>query len=110
MEQTERNADQEPMNHDFFAAAEKVADATKTVGGKMSSVAGTIRENAPQEGTIASAAKTVANQLDDAGSYLQDNTFKHMARDVTGLIRRYPIHSLLIGLGVGYLFSRRSGR
>ena len=92
------------------AAAEKVGGATKTVGEKMSSLAGSIRENAPQEGTIGSAVKTVANQLDDAGSYLQDNTFENMARDVTGLIRRYPIPSLLVGLGIGYLFSRRSER
>jgi hypothetical protein len=92
------------------AAAEKVGGATKAVGEKMSSLAGTLRGSAPQEGTIGSAAQTVANQLDNAGSYLQDNTFENMARDVTGLIRRYPIQSLLVGLGIGYLFSRRSGR
>ena len=92
------------------AAAEKVADTSKAVGEKISSLAGTIRENAPQEGTIGSAAKTVANQLDSAGSYLQDSNFENMAKDVTGLIRRYPIHSLLVGLGIGYLFSRRSER
>jgi len=92
------------------AAAGKVGGATKAVGETMSSWAGTIRESAPQEGTIGSAAKTVANQLENAGSYLQDNTFENMARDVTTLIRRYPIQSLLVGLGVGYLFSRRSER
>jgi uncharacterized protein YjbJ (UPF0337 family) len=92
------------------AAADKVGGATKAVGEKMSSLAGTLRESAPQEGTLGSAAKTVANQLDNAGSYLQDNTFDNMARDVTGLIRRYPMQSLLIGLGIGYLFSRRSER
>jgi uncharacterized protein YjbJ (UPF0337 family) len=92
------------------AAAEKVGGAGKAVGEKMNSLAGTIRDSAPQAGTIGSAAQTVANQLENAGSYLQDNTFENMARDVTGLIRRYPIHSLLIGLGVGYLFSRRSER
>jgi len=92
------------------AAAERVGSATKVVGEKMSSLAGTLRGNAPQEGTIGSAAQTVANQLDNAGSYLQDNTFENMARDVTGLIRRYPIQSLLIGVGIGYLFSRRSER
>jgi len=92
------------------AAAEKVGGATKAVGEKMSSLAGTLRGSAPQEGTIGSAAQTVANQLDNAGSYLQDNTFENMARDVTGLIRRYPIQSLLIGVGIGYLFSRRSER
>ena len=92
------------------AAAEKVGGATKAVGESMSSWAGTIRESAPQEGSLGSAAKTVANQLDNAGSYLQDNTFENMARDVTTLIRRYPIQSLLVGLGIGYLFSRRSER
>lgn len=91
-------------------AAEKVGGATKAVGEKMSSLADTIRDSAPREGTVGSAAKTVANQLDNAGSYLQENTFENMARDVTGLIRRYPIHSLLIGVGIGYLFSRRSER
>ena len=92
------------------AAAEKVGSATKAVGEKMSSLAGTLRGNAPQEGTIGSAAQTVANQLDNAGAYLQDNTFENMARDISGLIRRYPIQSLLIGVGIGYLFSRRSER
>jgi uncharacterized protein YjbJ (UPF0337 family) len=92
------------------AAAEKMGDATKTVGEQMSSLAGTIRDNAPQEGVIGSAAKTVANQLDDAGAYLQDNTFDNMARDISGLVRRYPMQSLLIGLGIGYLFSQRSKR
>jgi len=92
------------------AATEKMGGATKTVGEQMSALAGTIRDNAPQEGAMGSAAKTVANQLDDAGSYLQDKTFENMARDLSGLVRRYPMQSLLIGLGIGYLFSRRSER
>jgi uncharacterized protein YjbJ (UPF0337 family) len=92
------------------AAAEKVGSATKVVGEKMSSVAGTIRGNVSQEGTMGSAAQTVANQLDNAGSYLQDNALENMAQDVSGLIRRYPIPSLLIGIGIGYLLSRRSER
>jgi uncharacterized protein YjbJ (UPF0337 family) len=92
------------------AAAEKVGSATKVVGEKMSSLAGTIRGNVSQEGTMGSAAQTVANQLDNAGSYLQDNALENMAQDVSGLIRRYPIPSLLIGIGIGYLLSRRSER
>jgi len=92
------------------AAAEKVGGATKVVGEKISSLAGTIRENVPQEGTIGSAAQTVANQLDNAGSYLQDKALGNMTQDVSELIRRYPIPSLLIGVGIGYLLSRRSER
>jgi len=92
------------------AAAEKVGGATRVVGEKISSLAGTIRENVPQEGTLGSAAQTVANQLDNAGSYLQDKALGNMTQDVSELIRRYPIPSLLIGIGLGYLLSRRSER
>jgi hypothetical protein len=92
------------------AAAEKVGGATKAVGEKMSSWAGTLRDRAPQEGTMGSAAKTVADQLESAGSYLQDHTVDNMARDLTSLIRRYPMQAMLVGLGIGYLMSRRSVR
>jgi len=91
-------------------AAEKVGGATKAVGEKMSSLAGTIRESAPQQGTMGSAAKSVANQLDTTATYLQDTNVDNMVKDVTGLIRRYPLYSMLAGLGIGYLFSRRSRR
>jgi uncharacterized protein YjbJ (UPF0337 family) len=91
-------------------AADKVGGATKAVGEKMSSWAGTLRESAPHEGTIGSAAQSVANQLDTTASYLQDTNVDNMVQDVTGLIRRYPLYSMLVGLGIGYLFSRRSGR
>jgi hypothetical protein len=50
----------------------------------------------------------VANQLDAAGSYLKDNGFDNMGRDLTALIRRYPVQSLLIGLGIGYWLARNS--
>jgi len=92
------------------ATAEKVSGATRVVGGKISSLAGTIRENVPQEGTMGSTAQAVANQLDNAGSYLQDKALENMTQDVSELIRRYPLPSLLIGVGIGYLLSRRSER
>lgn len=91
-------------------AAEKVGDATKAVGERISSLAGTLRESVSQEGTIGSAAQSVANQLDSTASYLQDTNFDAMVQDVAGLIRRYPLYSMLVGVGIGYLFSRRSGR
>jgi hypothetical protein len=33
-----------------------------------------------------------------------------MINDLTALIRRYPMQSLLVGLGIGYLWTRRSER
>jgi len=89
---------------------EKASNATTSVGGGMSSLAGTIRQYAPSEGTVGSAVSAVANQLDAAGSYLKDNSFENMGRDLTALVRRYPLQSLLIGIGIGYLLARRPER
>jgi hypothetical protein len=92
------------------AVTEKAGNATSSVGGGMSSLAGMIRQNAPVQGTVGSAAVAVADRLDAAGSYLQDNNFENMTRDLTGLIRRYPLQSLLIGFGIGYWWARNSER
>ena len=92
------------------AAADKIGSATKAAGEKMSSLAGTLRENAPQQGSLGSAADAVARKLDTTGSYLQEMQVEDMARDLTGLIRRYPLYAMLVGLGIGYLFSRNARR
>jgi hypothetical protein len=90
--------------------AEKASGATTSVGEGMSSLAGTIRHYAPSEGSVGSAASSVANQLDAAGSYLKDSNFENMANDLTALIRRYPLQSLFIGFGIGYFMARNSRR
>ncbi|HKA52468.1 MAG TPA: CsbD family protein [Candidatus Binatia bacterium] len=92
------------------AMGERAGNATSSVGQSMSSLANTIRQKAPAEGMMGSAASTMATQLEAAGSYLQDNGFENMTRDLTGLIRRYPLQSLLIGFTIGYLWARNSER
>jgi hypothetical protein len=69
-----------------------------------------IRDRAPHEGTIGTAATAVADKLDVAGSYLQRKDLDHMVDDLSGMIRRYPIPSLLVGLGIGYLLAKSTRR
>jgi hypothetical protein len=45
------------------AAGERAEDAISSVGQGMSSLAGTIRQNVPREGTLGSAAGAVAGGL-----------------------------------------------
>jgi hypothetical protein len=52
----------------------------------------------------------VAEKLEVAGSYLQERDVNHMLSDLSGMIRRYPVPSLLIGLGIGYLLARGTRR
>jgi hypothetical protein len=44
--------------------------------------------------------------VDSARSYLQDKNYSDLAEDATDLVRKYPLPSLLIGIGIGYLLAR----
>ena len=94
---------------EFGATAANKAHETATgVGEKLGSMATTIRENAPREGAVASAATAVVDGLESASSYLKEKKYDHLAQDVTALVRSYPVQSLLIGVGIGYLLARRT--
>jgi hypothetical protein len=67
-----------------------------------------IREKAPPEGKIRTSANKVADGLDSASYYLQERKFEHLGEDLRGLVRRYPIQSLLVGFGLGFLLAGRS--
>ena len=87
-------------------AASMAGGAATAVGETMGSLASVIRYNAPHEGTIASAATAVAGGLESASSYLQEKGYENIATELTAVIRRYPVQSLLVGVGLGYVLAR----
>lgn len=91
-------------------AGQRADDATSSVGGSIRSLAGQVRQNAPQEGMMGSAAGAAANALDRTGQYIQDQGLSGMAQDFTGLVRRNPIPALLIGVAFGFLIARATSR
>jgi len=88
------------------AVGDKVEEGVAAVGCGMKSLAGTIRENAPQEGMLRQASTTVADSLESGGRYLQEEGLSGMADDLTGLIRKNPIPAVLIGIGIGFMIAR----
>lgn len=78
-------------------------EALGSVGQQMSNLAGTIREKAPQEGMLGSAACGVADTLQAGGRYLQEHDLQDVGREVTGLIRRYPLAAVGLCFGFGCL-------
>jgi uncharacterized protein YjbJ (UPF0337 family)/ElaB/YqjD/DUF883 family membrane-anchored ribosome-binding protein len=92
------------------SAGAKASQSISAVGETIGSVADTIREKAPHEGAMGTAATTVADKLGAAGSYLQEKNWDRMTGDLSSLIRRYPVPSLLLGLGIGYLLALRARR
>ena len=85
---------------------QRAEDATSSAGGGLKSLASQVRQNAPHEGMMGSAASYAAGALDRTGDYLREQGLSGMAEDFTGLVRRNPIPALLIGVAVGFLIAR----
>jgi uncharacterized protein YjbJ (UPF0337 family) len=80
--------------------------ASATPEGYAAGIAATASEVGTKAQHMArSAATSVASKASDAGTYLQD-----LPAEITGLIRRHPIPSLLVGIGVGFLLGRSLGQ
>jgi uncharacterized protein YjbJ (UPF0337 family) len=89
------------------SAANKSNEAATVVGERIGSLATVIRDKAPHEGAMGTAATAVVDGLESASSYLREKKFEHLAKDVSALVHAYPVQSLLIGVGIGYLLARR---
>ena len=85
---------------------QKAEDATSSLGGSMQSLAGSVRQKGPREGMMGAASDAVAQTLERTGRYLQEEGLKGIGEDAASLIRRYPIQSVLIGIGIGFLIAR----
>jgi hypothetical protein len=88
------------------SASKRVDEATAALGERVRSAAGTLRERGPQEGMLGTATGRVADSLEGAGRYIQEEGIVGMAEDVTELIRRNPIPAVLIGIGIGFMLAR----
>ena len=85
---------------------QKAGDATTAVGGSLKSLGSTIRENTPGKSMVSDASCAVADTLESAGRYLEDEGLSGISEDMTNMIRRNPIPALLIAVGVGFLMAR----
>jgi hypothetical protein len=92
------------------AARDKAEDAMGAVGDRMTGWAGRLRESAPHEGPLGTAATAVADRLESSGQYLKNKDFGDIASDITNLVRSHPIPALLIGVGFGFLVARATSR
>ena len=82
---------------------DRAGQAISSVGDKMSSFGENIRERAPKKGAVGSALNTVAESLESGGHYLSGRDVSEIKEDVTAVVRRHPVQSLWIGLGLGFI-------
>jgi ElaB/YqjD/DUF883 family membrane-anchored ribosome-binding protein len=97
---------QSGARHAVAEAASGTSELSAAAGDRLQSAAEAIRARAPREGMLGTAATAVADRLEGAGLYLQEENFVAMADDLASVIRRYPVQSLLIGASIGFLLGR----
>jgi len=84
----------------------KAGDATSAISGGLKAAGDAIRQNAPHDGRLGQASAAVAQSLSDTGDYLEREGLQGIGKDLTCLIKRNPIPSLLLGIGLGFLVAR----
>jgi hypothetical protein len=85
------------------AAVDRTNDGIAAVGHGMSALGNRVRDAAPENGMLGSAATAVADHLKAGGHYLEGHGIKDMGKDLTDMFRHYPIQSLVVSFGLGCL-------
>lgn len=86
--------------------AAKAREVTSEFGHQIKEFGGKIRQKSPHEG-VRNTTNKVADTIENAGAYLEQKNLDGMLDDVAGIIRRYPLQSLLAGIAIGFLLSRK---
>ena len=85
---------------------ERAGEAVANVGERMSSLGHQLRDRGPQGGMLGSATSAVATGLERSGEFLHDQGLSGMVDEVQGLIRRFPVQAMFVGVGLGFLMAR----
>lgn len=80
----------------------------KHLGEKVRDFVDGVKEKSPRE-AVRNMSQAANQAKDQAKDYVEHTTVRGVADDVAGLIRRYPVQSLLLGIAVGFWASRKSG-
>jgi len=88
------------------AVAEKVDQVTDAAAGGVEQLADTVVSaaygNDVSQGTRA-VADTTVNVLDRTAEYLRNGDLSIVVEDLRDVVRRHPLRSIILGLGLGYL-------
>jgi ElaB/YqjD/DUF883 family membrane-anchored ribosome-binding protein len=88
------------------AVGNKADDLTSSAGAGLKHFGETLREKAPREGVLGSASQAVASTVTNTGKYIEEAGLSGMMDDLTEVIRRNPLPSVLVGVGIGVLIGR----
>jgi hypothetical protein len=82
-------------------------DAVASAGHGIQELGERLRQRSPEGGPFGAASRAVARGVQEGGEYLEESKLSGMADDVSNLIRKHPIPSILIGIGIGWFVGRK---
>lgn len=90
---------------------EKARQVAERVGDEISGASDRIQEKLRETGKgVGEAVNTVSEKVRASAQYLEDSSVEDVVDDVTVLVKRYPIHAVLLGVGIGFLLGRGRSR
>lgn len=88
------------------SAVDKADSATSSAGESISNFGESVRDRGPKEGYLGAATRTVASGIESTGDYLANKGISGMGEDMVSVLRSYPIATLLVGVGIGFLLAK----
>jgi ElaB/YqjD/DUF883 family membrane-anchored ribosome-binding protein len=83
-------------------ASDKIETIRDTVAGTMDETSSVLHDSGKQ---ISQIANTAAQKIQDGADYVRDTDLRVIGADVKSLVKRYPVASVAVGLGVGFLIA-----
>jgi len=90
----------------FQQAGVQADRAAAAMGTQVASAGDGLRSRLPDNGMLKDAGERVASALETSGRYLEEHKLSGSMEDLTTLVKRYPLQSIAIGVGIGFLFAR----
>jgi len=85
---------------DAEIAQQAASDAASYVGRQAGNLGSSVG------GAVSDAADAVRDRVEGGYNYVRDQGVSGIADDMAGMIRRNPVPSILIALGLGFLMAR----
>jgi ElaB/YqjD/DUF883 family membrane-anchored ribosome-binding protein len=84
--------------------AEQLDDIGHQAAESLHAAASSVRKGGQESSeAIEELAKSTASKLDHAGTFVERHNLKRAAAESRGLVRRFPVESLVMAAGVGFL-------
>ena len=86
---------------------QRANNLTARVGSEIHEIGDSMERSMPHSGVLGAASQAVAESVKSGGEYLEDAKLSGMVDDVASLIRKNPIPSVLISMGIGWFVARK---